>query len=142
MLLRSGILLFKYWFSVSDEEQEHRFQDRLRTPTKRWKLSPMDLESRCRWADYSRAKDEMFAVTDTRQSPWFVVNSNDKKSARLNVIRHLLSLIAYKDLTPEPLKLPPLQKSHYVRPPMAEQTFIPQHYLPKTSRKHKGARLD
>jgi len=137
MLLRSGILLVKYWFSVSDEEQEHRFQDRLRTPTKRWKLSPMDLESRCRWADYSRAKDEMFAVTDTRQSPWFVVNSNDKKSARLNVIRHLLTLIPYKDLTPEPLKLPPLQKSHYVRPPLAEQTFIPEHYLPKVSHKHK-----
>ena len=138
MLLRSGILLIKYWFSVSNEEQERRFQDRLSTPAKRWKLSPMDLESRRLWADYSRAKDEMFAVTDTRQSPWFVVNSNDKKSARLNVIRHLLSKIPYKDLTPEPLKLPQLQKSNYVRPPMAEQTFVPEHYLPKVSNKHKA----
>lgn len=131
MLIRSGILLFKYWFSVSDEEQERRFQDRLRTPTKRWKLSPMDLESRRRWADYSRAKDEMFAVTDLRQSPWYVVNSDDKEAARLNVIRHLLSLIPYKDLTPEPLDLPAVQKSKYVRPPLTEQTFVPEHYLPK-----------
>jgi len=131
MLLRSGILLIKYWFSVSDEEQERRFQDRLRTPTKRWKLSPMDLESRRRWADYSRAKDEMFAVTDTRHSPWFVVNSDDKKAARLNVIRHLLSLIPYKDLTPEPLALPALQKTRYVRPPLTEQTFVPECYLAK-----------
>ena len=139
MLLRSGILLIKYWFSVSDEEQERRFQERLQTPTKRWKLSPMDLESRRRWADYSRAKDEMFAVTDTRHSPWFVVNSDDKKSARLNVIRHLLSLVSYRDLTPERLELPALQKSHYVRPPLAEQTFIPEPYLPKLkSTKHKG----
>jgi polyphosphate kinase 2 len=138
MLLRSGILLFKYWFSVSDEEQERRFQDRLRNPTKRWKLSPMDLESRRRWADYSRAKDEMFAVTDTRQSPWFVVNSDDKKSARLNVIRHLLSLIPYQDLTPPPLELPTLQKSRYVRPPLTEQNFVPELYLPKVkSSKHK-----
>ncbi|HZP07221.1 MAG TPA: polyphosphate kinase 2 [Terracidiphilus sp.] len=138
MLLRSGILLFKYWFSVSDEEQERRFQDRLRNPTKRWKLSPMDLESRRRWADYSRAKDEMFAVTDTRQSPWFVVNSDDKKSARLNVIRHLLSLIPYRDLTPPPLELPTLQKSRYVRPPLTEQNFVPELYLPKVkSPKHK-----
>ena len=90
MLLRSGILLIKYWFSVSDEEQERRFQDRMNKPTKRWKLSPMDLESRKHWAEYSRAKDEMFAVTDTKQSPWYVVNAEDKKCARLNVIRHLL----------------------------------------------------
>ena len=86
-------------------------------PTKRWKISPMDLESRKHWADYSRAKDEMFAVTDTKQAPWFVVNAEDKKAARLNVIRHLLSMIPYKDLTPEPLELPPLVKSEYVRPP-------------------------
>jgi polyphosphate kinase 2 len=95
MLVRSGIVLIKYWFSVSDEEQERRFQDRMDKPTKRWKLSPMDLESRKHWADYSRAKDEMFAVTDTKQVPWFVVNAEDKKSARLNVIRHLLSMIPY-----------------------------------------------
>jgi polyphosphate kinase len=128
MLVRSGIILIKYWFSVSDEEQERRFQDRMRTPTKRWKLSPMDLESRKHWADYSRAKDEMFAVTDTRQVPWFVVNAEDKKSARLNVIHHLLSMIPYKDLTPEPLKLPRLEKSKYVRPPISEQNFVPEVY--------------
>ncbi len=128
MLVRSGIILIKYWFSVSDEEQERRFQDRMDKPTKRWKLSPMDLESRKHWADYSRAKDEMFAVTDTKQVPWYVVNAEDKKCARLNVIRHLLSLIPYKDLTSEPLKLPPIVKSKYVRPPIQEQNFIPQVY--------------
>jgi polyphosphate kinase 2 (PPK2 family) len=128
MLVRAGIVLIKYWFSVSDEEQEHRFQDRMNTPTKRWKLSPMDLESRKHWADYSRAKDEMFAVTDTRQVPWYVVNAEDKKSARLNVIRHLLSIIPYRDMTPAPLKLPPIGKSKYVRPPFREQNFIPEVY--------------
>jgi polyphosphate kinase 2 len=110
MLIRSGITLVKYWFSVSDEEQERRFQDRMDNPTKRWKISPMDLESRKHWGDYSRAKDEMFAVTDTKESPWYVVNSEDKKSARLNVIRHLLSLIPYRDLTSESLNLTKLVK--------------------------------
>jgi polyphosphate kinase 2 len=129
MLVRSGIILIKYWFSVSDEEQERRFQHRMHTPTKRWKLSPMDLESRKHWADYSRAKDEMFAVTDTKQVPWYVVNAENKKKARLNVIRHLLSVIPYKDLTPEPLKLPPILKSKYVRPPIQEQNFIPEVYV-------------
>jgi polyphosphate kinase 2 len=128
MLIRSGIYLIKYWFSVSDEEQERRFQDRMDTVTKRWKLSPMDLESRKHWADYSRAKDEMFAITDTKQSPWFVVNAENKKCARLNVIRHLLSRFEYKDLTPEPMPLPPLKKSKYVRPPIQEQNFIPEIY--------------
>ena len=128
MLVRSGIILIKYWFSVSDEEQERRFQDRMDTPTKRWKLSPMDLESRKHWADYSRAKDEMFAITDTKQVPWYVVNAENKKCARLNVIHHLLSMIPYRDLTPEPLKLPKLAKSMYVRPPIQEQNFIPQVY--------------
>jgi len=128
MLVRSGIVLIKYWFSVSDEEQERRFQGRMHAPTKRWKLSPMDLESRKHWADYSRAKDEMFAVTDTKQVPWFVVNAENKKKARLNVIRHLLSMIPYKDMTPEPLKLPPIAKSKYVRPPIQEQNFIPEVY--------------
>ncbi len=128
MLVRSGIILIKYWFSVSDEEQERRFQGRMHAPTKRWKLSPMDLESRKHWADYSRAKDEMFAVTDTKHVPWFVVNAENKKKARLNVIRHLLSMIPYKDLTPEPLKLPPIAKSKYVRPPIHEQNFIPEVY--------------
>ena len=128
MLVRSGIILIKYWFSVSDAEQERRFQDRLNKPTKRWKLSPMDLESRKHWADYSRAKDEMFAICDTRQCPWYVVNAENKKTARLNVIRHLLLQIPYQDLTPEPLTLPPLEKSKYVRPPMHEQNFIPEFY--------------
>jgi polyphosphate kinase 2 (PPK2 family) len=131
MLIRSGILLIKYWFSVSDEEQERRFQERMNNPTKRWKISPMDLESRKHWAEYSRAKDEMFAVTDSKQSPWYVVNSEDKKSARLNVIRHLLSLVAYRDLTPESLKLPRLRKTDYVRPPMQNQNFIPVIYHKK-----------
>jgi len=128
MLIRSGIILLKYWFSVSDAEQERRFQDRMNKPTKRWKLSPMDLESRKYWADYSRAKDEMLAVTDTKHAPWFVVNAEDKKCARLNVIRHLLSMIPYRDLTPEKLVLPKLEKSKYVRPPMSEQNFIPEVY--------------
>ena len=97
MLVRSGIILVKYWFSVSDEEQERRFQERMADGTKRWKLSPMDLESRSRWVEYSRAKDEMFAHTDTKQVPWYVVNADNKKCARLNVIRHLLSLIPYED---------------------------------------------
>ena len=109
MLIRSGIILIKYWFSVSDEEQEKRFRDRIDDPTKRWKLSPMDLASRSRWVEYSRAKDEMFSYTDTKQSPWYVVNADDKKRARLNCISHLLSLIPYQDLTPEPLQLPPRQ---------------------------------
>ena len=128
MLTRYGIILLKYWFSVSDAEQERRFQDRMKKPTKRWKLSPMDLESRKHWAEYSRAKDEMLAVTDTKHAPWFVVNAEDKKCARLNVIRHLLSMIPYRDLTPEPLVLPKLEKSKYVRPPKNEQNFIPEVY--------------
>lgn len=129
MLIRSGIILIKYWFSVSDEEQERRFQDRLDTPTKRWKLSPMDLESRARWVEYSKAKDAMFSYTDTKQSPWYVVNANDKKRARLNVIVHLLSLIPYEDTTPEKLTLPPRQPDKgYVRPPINEQTFVPEKY--------------
>ena len=127
MLVRSGIILIKYWFSVSDAEQERRFQDRLDDPTKRWKLSPMDVESRARWLDYSKAKDEMFAHTDFKQAPWWVVRSDDKKRARLNVIPHLLSQVAYEDLTPEPIVLPPRQKdTGYVRPPMSDQTFIPE----------------
>ena len=129
MLIRSGIILIKYWFSVSDEEQELRFQARIDDPTKRWKLSPMDLESRSQWVEYSRAKDTMFAYTDTKQSPWNVVNADDKKRARLNVIAHLLSKIPYKDLTPEQIKLPPRQDDKgYVRPPMADQTFVPEVY--------------
>ena len=129
MLMRSGIILIKYWFSVSDDEQEHRFQERIADPTKRWKLSPMDLESRTRWVEYSKAKDDMFAATDIKQAPWYVVNANDKFRARLNCIHHLLSLIAYQDLTPERIMLPPRQPDGgYVRPPITDQTFIPQVY--------------
>jgi polyphosphate kinase 2 len=128
MLVRSGIILIKYWFSVSDDEQERRFQERIKNPTKRWKLSPMDVESRRRWVDYSRAKDEMFSYTDIKQSPWYVVNADNKKCARLNCIRHLLSMIPYEDLTPQPIKLPKLEKSNYVRPPISDQTFVPEVY--------------
>lgn len=129
MLVRSGIILIKYWFSVSDEEQERRFQARINDPTKRWKLSPMDLQSRSKWVEYSKAKDEMFAHTDIKQAPWYVVNADDKKRARLNCIRHLLSIIPFEDLTPEPIELPPLpDKSGYVRPPITDQTFVPEVY--------------
>ena len=129
MLVRSGIILIKYWFSVSDEEQERRFQSRLVEPHKRWKLSPMDLQSRAKWVEYSRAKDDMFAHTDIKQAPWFVVKSDNKKLARLNCIKHLLSLIPYKDLTPEPIQLPKRQPAEgYVRPPMSDQTFVPDYY--------------
>jgi polyphosphate kinase 2 len=129
MLVRSGIILIKYWFSVSDEEQERRFQSRIKDPTKRWKLSPMDLESRRRWVEYSRAKDIMFSHTDIKQAPWHVVEADVKKRARLNCIRHLLGLIPYEDLTPEPVKLPPRTDSAgYVRPPKAEQNIVPEYY--------------
>jgi polyphosphate kinase 2 len=129
MLLRSGIILVKYWFSVSDAEQERRFQARLDDPTKRWKLSPMDVQSRARWVEYSRAKDEMFAHTDIKQAPWSVVDADDKKRARLNVIHHFLSLIPYEDLTPEQIVLPPRQPDEgYVRPPRTEQTYVPEVY--------------
>jgi polyphosphate kinase 2 len=130
MLVRSGIALIKYWFSVSDEEQEKRFQARLEDPTKRWKLSPMDIQSRDRWEDYSRAKDEMFAHTDIKQAPWWVVNADEKRHARLNCIAHLLSQIPYEDLTPDPLELRPRPPAThgYVRPPMEDQTFVPEIY--------------
>ena len=128
ILVRSGITLLKYWFSVSDEEQERRFQDRMQDATKRWKLSPMDLESRRHWVEYSRAKDEMFAHTDIKQAPWYVVNADNKKCARLNVISHLLSQIPYEDLTPKPLKLPPRDAVKYLRPPIHEQNFVPEVY--------------
>lgn len=129
ILVRSGIMLVKYWFSVSDEEQEKRFQARLDNPAKRWKLSPMDLESRVRWVEYSKAKDIMFAHTDIKQAPWYVVNADNKKKARLNCILHLLSLIDYKDLTPDPIELPARQvEKGYVRPPFNDQTFVPEIY--------------
>jgi len=129
MLIRSGIILIKYWFSVSDHEQEKRFQDRIEDPTKRWKISPMDVESRDKWVEYSMAKDKMFSFTDTKQSPWYVVRADDKRRARLNTIDHFLTLIPYRDLTPKPFKLPPLKHDvAYVRPPMTDQTFVPEKY--------------
>jgi polyphosphate kinase 2 len=128
MLVRSGITLVKYWFSVSDDEQERRFQARVDDPMRRWKLSPMDLESRARWVEYSRAKDAMFALTDIPEAPWYVVEADDKRRARLNCIHHLLSLIDYNDLTPPPLELPPREQGDYVRPPMSEQHFVPHVY--------------
>ncbi|ELF3532420.1 polyphosphate kinase 2 [Vibrio cholerae] len=128
MLQRSGIILLKYWFSVSDEEQERRFIERINTPLKRWKFSPMDLESRQRWAAYSRAKDEMFAYTDTKHCPWWVVPSDDKKRARLNCISHLLSSVEYQEIEHATITLPEINKQGYVRPPIEDQTFVPQRY--------------
>jgi polyphosphate kinase 2 len=129
MLVRSGIILIKYWFSVSDRVQEKRFQARIQDPTRRWKLSPMDLESRTRWVEYSRAKDEMFRHTDIKQAPWYVVNADNKKRARLNVMAHLLSLIPYEDLSPTVIELPPRQEeTGYIRPPLTDQNFVPDRY--------------
>lgn len=129
MLVRSGITLVKYWFSVSDEEQERRFKDRINRPHKRWKLSPMDLQSRTRWVEYSKAKDAMFVHTDIPEAPWYVVDGEVKKRARLNVISHLLSLIEYEDLTPEPIELPERQEDiGYVRPPLDSLNFVPDIY--------------
>ena len=129
MLVRSGIILIKYWFSVSDEEQERRFQARIDSTTKRWKLSEMDLESRARWVEFSKAKDILFDHTDIKQAPWFVVNAEDKKRARLNCMSHLLSMIPYEDRTPNPIDLPPRQENTgYIRPPITEQTFVPDTY--------------
>jgi polyphosphate kinase 2 len=126
ILVRSGIHLIKYWFSVSDEEQERRFQARIDDPTKRWKLSPMDMESRTRWVEYSKAKDQMLATTDIKQAPWYVVNADIKKHARLNCISHLLTTIPYEEVVPSEIKLPPRQENKgYVRPPMSDQTFVP-----------------
>ena len=127
MLIRSGTTLVKYWFSVSDVEQERRFQARINDPAKSWKLSPMDLEARSRWVEFSKAKDEMFSHTDTDDSPWWVVESDDKRRAHLNCITHLLSQVPYEDL-PEPrLELPPRQPDDgYVRPPRSSQRYVPQ----------------
>jgi polyphosphate kinase 2 len=129
MLIYSGTILIKYWFSVSEKEQEKRFKSRIKNPTKRWKLSPMDLESRKRYVDFSMAKDEMFAYTDTKISPWFTVDADNKKLSRLNCIHHLLSMIPYKDLTPSPIELPPrIDNKGYVRPPIEEITYVPKVY--------------
>lgn len=130
MLVRSGIILVKYWFSVNDEEQDRRFQARIDDPMKSWKLSDMDIEGRDRWEEYSRAKDEMFRYTDTKESPWWVVNGDDKKRARLNCISHLLSRIPYGEMEHQPYKLPPRKPASkgYMRPPIDSQTFVPEAY--------------
>ena len=129
MLVRSGIILIKYWFSVSDAEQERRFQSRISDPVKRWKLSPMDLQARARWVDFSRAKDVLFAHTDIKQAPWWVVNADDKKAARLNCIAHLLSQIPYETVPWEHVELLDQRPSGgYVRPPLSDQTFVPELY--------------
>ena len=131
MLIRADILLIKYWFSVSDAEQKRRFGDRVSNPTKRWKLSEMDLQSRARWFDYARAKDEMFAATDMKPAPWYVVEADDKRRARLNCIHHLLSQVPcpYRDVEPPEIRVPKRQKpTGYVRPPVSAQTFVPEIY--------------
>jgi polyphosphate kinase 2 len=128
MLIHAGIILIKYWFSVSDEEQENRFIERINDPFKRWKFSKMDVESRTQWVEYSKAKDEMFTYTDTKISPWYVVNADDKRRARLNCIHHLLSKIPHKEIKHKKISLPPINKKGYVRPPISEQTFIPDVY--------------
>ncbi len=129
LLLRSGIILLKYWFSVGNEEQEKRFQDRLADPTKHWKLSPMDVMSRAKWVEYSRAKDAMFSATDIPEAPWWVVAADDKKRARLNTIRHLLSMIPYEDIVEPKIELPPRQTEEgYIRPPIFSQHFVPDEY--------------
>ena len=129
LLLRSGIVLLKYWFSVGNEEQEKRFQDRLADPTKHWKLSPMDVMSRAKWVEYSRAKDAMFSATDIPEAPWWVVAADDKKRARLNTIRHMLSVIPYEDIVEPKIELPPRQTEEgYIRPPIFSQHFVPDEY--------------
>lgn len=138
MLIRSGIILIKYWFSVSEAVQEKRFTARIEDPTKRWKLSPMDLKSRELYVEYSKAKDEMFAYTDTKISPWYMVNADNKRLARLNCIHHLLTMIPYRDLTPEPIELAPRTDSHgYVRPPIDEMTYVPAVYPGKAREKRQ-----
>ena len=128
MLVRSGIVLIKYWLSVSDDEQERRFLGRINDPSKRWKLSPMDLQARARWVDYSEAKDQMFAYCDIKEAPWHVVETDNKRSAHLNLIRHFLSLINYKEVPQEAIKLPPRQKRNYTRPPRSTMKMVPIRY--------------
>lgn len=129
MLVNSGILLLKYWFSVSDTEQEARFQSRIDDPTRRWKLSPMDLEARNRWVDFSKAKDAMFARTNIPEAPWFTVEADDKRRARLNCLRHVLSKVPWEDMTPPAIKLPDRpDQGDYTRPPINEQFFVPNAY--------------
>ena len=128
-LVRSGTILIKYWLDIADETQEKRFEDRIHDPRKRWKLSPMDLYARSRWVEYSEARDAMLAHTSSGHAPWHLVDANVKKHARLNVISHLLSMIPYEDLTPEPIGLPAREKSKtYHHPDMSGYDFVPQRY--------------
>jgi polyphosphate kinase len=139
MLVEDGLLLRKYWFSVSDAEQQERFRSRLEDPMRRWKLSPMDLESVTRWEDYSRAKDEMLLHTDIPEAPWYVVESDDKRRARINMIAHLLSTIPYHDVQRPPLKLPPRPPAQgYVRVPREMQTYVPDHAASLDSHGRRG----
>ena len=128
MLVRSGITLIKYWLSVSDEEQERRFLARINDPSKRWKLSPMDLQARARWVDYSQAKDQMFSHTDIQEAPWWVVETDNKRQAHLNLISHFLSLIPFEEVPHDDIKLPPRQKRGYTRPPKSSQRMVPVRY--------------
>lgn len=130
LLIRSGIILIKYWFSVSDVIQEARFQDRANDPLKKWKLSPMDIKSRDLWVEYSKAKDRMLQMTSTSTSPWYIVNADEKKRARLNCIHHLLSQVPYEPISNHPIKLPKrkVAPSSYIRPPISMQNFIPNTY--------------
>jgi polyphosphate kinase 2 (PPK2 family) len=130
-LVRSGIILIKYWLSLSDAEQERRFTERINNPGKRWKLSPMDLEARARWVDYAEAKDEMFSYTDIKEAPWYVVDADDKKAARLNIISHLLEIVPYDAVPHEQVELPPRQHRSYERPPIDSQTWVPARYVVK-----------
>ena len=130
MLVRAGIVLLKYWFSVSDEEQESRFRDRAQDPMKRWKLSEIDLKGLDHWVEYSKAKDEMFFYTDIPEAPWFTVNAEEKRRAHLNCITHILESTPYQDVIPKPMKLPPRKKTEteYKRPPKTDQQLVPDRY--------------
>ncbi|HEY7857246.1 MAG TPA: polyphosphate kinase 2 [Candidatus Nanopelagicales bacterium] len=128
-LVQDGIILVKYWLSISDEEQRRRFESRLHDPARRWKLSPMDLQAQAHWVDYAEAKDQMFAYTDTKENPWYVVDAENKKSARLNLVSHLLSLVPYQPVGQTQVVLPPRQDRAYVRPPIDSQTFVPVRYV-------------
>src|ERR1700722_5517400 len=132
MLVRSGVILLKYWFSVSDEEQERRFHERAGNPARRWKLSDMDIQARDKWVEFSKAKDKMFKHTDIKQAPWYDVDTDDKRRARLNCIAHILSMVPYEDATPPPLKLPPRRPpgESYVRPPKSDQNIVPDVEIP------------
>ena len=141
LIVRSGIIVLKYWFSVSDAEQEQRFQDRAHDPLKRWKLSPMDLKSREKWVDFSKAKDEMFSWTDIPEAPWYTIESDDKRSARLNCISHILDRIPYQDALPAPIKLPrrPKQAEDYQRPPKDRHRVLDARFWEQVAAGSDGA---